>query len=269
MGVIDWAKGLHSAAADRLHRQRVVFHHVPKCGGTSVGRALRKKYLLSQTTIKPDSSFRAHEAVAKSCDAESLLTGVFDLREKMLLYFLFEDVRCVSAHVHFSENAYKLFNPSYKFITILRDPVSRFISNYRWSHSRPTDHSHVDESFEAFLKSDRAKRDGAMYVQYFSGLPKNADIRTADAIQSAIRNLGKFDAVGVLHDVEAFESKLERVLGIHVRIGHENKQKARNGDAPILDPAVQAELERICAPDLEVWRHVTANAHENGSTRDG
>lgn len=262
VGVIDWAKGFRAKAVDRLHPQRVVFHHVPKCGGTSVGRAIRKKYLLSQATIRPNASFRAYAAFIGSDDTEAVLKGVFDLREQMLLYLLFEDVRCVSAHVHFSETAYKLFHESYKFITILREPVSRFVSNYRWSRHRPDDHSYIDESFEAYLASNRARQDGAMYVQYFSGLPGGADIRAPEAIGAAKRNLDRFDVVGLLHDIDGFTAKLESELGLHVRIGHENKQKNRDGGgASALDPATRAEVERLCAPDLEIWRHVTANAH--------
>ena len=62
MGILDRAKSLRAEAVERLLPQKFVFHHVPKCGGTSVGRALRKRYLLSQATVTPESSFRKTSA---------------------------------------------------------------------------------------------------------------------------------------------------------------------------------------------------------------
>jgi hypothetical protein len=70
MGRIDRLKALQPRVLDRLTPQRVVFHHVPKCGGTSVGRALRKRYLLSQATVTPEASFRAFEAFTGRSDAD-------------------------------------------------------------------------------------------------------------------------------------------------------------------------------------------------------
>ena len=40
MGTIDIAKGALQRARNSLLPAPVVFHHVPKCGGTSVGRAI-------------------------------------------------------------------------------------------------------------------------------------------------------------------------------------------------------------------------------------
>lgn len=257
MGVVDHAKNLHSTAVDRLHSRRVVFHHVPKCGGTSVGRALRKRYLLSEATVDPESSFRAYQAFTGSADRESLLVDILDFREQMLLYLMYQDVRCVSAHVRFSDVAYARFKDRYRFITILREPISRFISHYHWNSRMTDDHGHFDLPFEEFLETGRALRYGAMYVEYFSGLPKEADIRSQEAVDAAVENLGKFDVIGYLDNLQAFQAAIKDVLSVRIRIGHENRlRKNEQTGSTVMTPAIRARVKEICAPDTEIWQRV-------------
>jgi Sulfotransferase family len=256
VNLVDFAKDLHRAAVDLIHPQRVVFHHVPKCGGTSVGRALRKRYLLSQSTVSPQSSFRAIEILAGSRQGDDLLPDVAKLREQMLLYLMLEDVRCISVHVWFSETAYDYFKDSYKFITILREPISRFISNYRWLFMREGDHGRIDLPLEEFLNTDRAWGFGSMYVRYFAGHGWNSEARSTDAIRSAIRNLEKFDVVGQLQDLHGLEADIRKALGIRLQIGHENRSKSSSDRCGgEIDPSLRARIEQICGPDLEIWQH--------------
>jgi len=258
MGLIDRAKSAYRGLSDRLMPQRVVYHHVPKCGGTSVGRALRKRYILSQSTVTPESTFRAFEAFTGRTDREEMLIDVLDLREQMLLYMLYEDVRCLSLHVRFSEAAWTRFADRYKFITILREPVSRFISHYYWSHGRQFAHARIEEEFEAFLETERARRLGASYVEYYGGLPARADITSDEAVARAIANLGKFAVVGQLDRLDRFEADLQRELGVRIKVGHENRMKPTVSAAkqPI-SPAMQQRIEQLCAPDIAVWQAVT------------
>lgn len=257
LALIDQFKRLRSVAAERLHPQRVVFHHVPKCGGTSVGRALRKRYLLSQATVQPEASFRALEAFTGSKDREALLVDVLDLREQMLLYHMFEDVHCISAHVRFSLAAHEQFASKYRFITILREPVSRFLSHYNWSYGKPHAHARIEEPILEFLETKRAKRLGATYVEFFCGLPKSADIRAPDAVEAAVRNIGKFDVVGRLDNLPDFESDIEEMLGMRLRVGHENRAIRRTDTSKVLeDHDLRAAVLEICAPDIAVWNRV-------------
>jgi hypothetical protein len=267
MGRIDRLKALQPRVLDRLTPQRVVFHHVPKCGGTSVGRALRKRYLLSQATVTPEASFRAFEAFTGRSDREAMLVDVLDLREQMLLYLLYEDVRCVSLHVRFSAAAHARFADRYKFVTILREPVARFISHFFWSHGKPQAFGRIEEPFAEFLETERARRLGATYVEFYSGLPRQADITAPDAVAAAIANLGRFDVVGRLDDLAGFEAGLQRALGLRLRIGHENRmrQPRERADA-VVTPELRARVAALCAPDIAVWEAVTG-ADTRATTR--
>jgi hypothetical protein len=261
MGIVDRIKNLKSQAEDLWIPQRVVFHHVPKCGGTSVGRGLRKRYLLSQATVTPESSFRAFEAFTGRTDRERMLVDVLDMREQMMLYLLFEDVRCVSLHVRFSTTAYEKFSDRYKFITVLREPVARFISHYNWSHGKPQAHARIDEDFDAFLETERARRLGATFVEYYAGLPKEANLRSDAAIAAAIANLRKFSVVGDIGDVPLFERDLRRELGVRVRVRHENKVHSSRqfiSASKLPEPTLE-KVRALCAPDLQVWKDALAD----------
>ncbi|WP_162174088.1 sulfotransferase family 2 domain-containing protein [Actibacterium atlanticum] len=263
MGLVDFAKRSKGKIEDQLLPQRFVYHHIPKCGGTSVGRALRKRYLLSQATVTPESSFRAFEIFTARNDREKMLIDVLDLREQMLLYHLFEDVRGVSLHVRFSEIAYQRFKDNYKFVTMLRDPVKRFVSHYHWSYGKPQAHARIEDDFETFLESPRAKRIGATYVEYLCGLPKDVPTDSDEAVSAAISNLGKFSVVGDISDTRSFEQDIRKELGVRVKIKHENKgSKASRSRSELENPEWRAKIESLCAPDIAVWK--AANAVQGG-----
>lgn len=255
MGAVDKAKSALRKLQDWTTPQRVVFHHVPKCGGTSVGRALRKRYLLSQATVTPESSFRAFEAFTGRTDRQQMLVDVLDLREQMMLYLMFEDVRCVSLHVRFSKTAHERFADRYKFVTVMREPVSRFISHYFWSYGKPDAHARIEEEFAVFLDTERARRLGATYSEFYAGLSKEDDITTPAAIAAAIANLRRFDVVGKIENLAEFESGLKRELGVRIKIGHENKaRKHDDKDKVLMSSELRARVNEICAPDVAIWK---------------
>ncbi len=259
MGSIDTAKNIRQKIITKTMGNHVVFHHVPKCGGTSVGRALRKKYILSQATVKPEQSYRAFAAFTQRSDRDQLMIDVLDLREQMLLYLLYDDVRCVSAHVRFSPIAHNAFKETYKFVTVLRDPVDRFISNYFWIAGRPHEHPFVEGSFEDFLQTPSAQRMGANYVEYYCGLDKDADIRSQIAIESAIENLNKFNVVGQLDRLSEFKNDIQDVLGVRLKIGHENKMKqSKSVKKNTVTPELRQRVSELCKPDIQVWQSVAS-----------
>jgi len=220
---VDRARAVLGAARRRLHPSRVVFHHAPKCGGTSVGRSLRKRFILSQATVLPEATFAAEAALTPDAGSDDVLLRAEALRERMLLYHLAAGVDCISAHVRFSEAAWQAYSGKVRFITMLRDPEARFLSHYRWSHGRPDGHAHISLPFAAFLDSPAALRLGAYYVYFFSGLPPDANMRSEAALDRAKANLDRFDAVGFLDRIGDFQAAIRQTVGVRLRIGHENR----------------------------------------------
>ena len=243
----------HQKTLDYTCKKRVVFHHVPKCGGTSVGRALRIRYLLSQATILPEESFRTVQLLAEQQSQDTLLRKAMGLRQKLLLYLMFKDVRCISAHVAFTEEAYERFFDKYIFITLLREPVSRYISHYYWSYGRTGAAGEVVEPIDKFITTERGRNFGAIYPKFFSGLSPNSDFRCDDTISKAKENLGKFAVIGFLNAIPAFEKKLKEVLGCYVRIGHANRSGVMAYES--IDKNTRQAIAEICQPDREIFEY--------------
>jgi hypothetical protein len=256
-GLVDRAKFAQYSLLDRFLPQRFVFHHVPKCGGISVGRALRKRYLPSQATVLPEASFRAFDEFYDRSDTEQMLVDVLDLREQILLYLMFADTRCVSAHCGFPILRF------YSFATATSSSRSFVI---RWHGSCPTIAGATStlvltprsrRIFDTFLNSTRAQRMGATYVEYFARRPKDADIRTPEAGECASANLRCSAVIGRLENLAGFTDDIREQLGFRIRIGHENRSPGPGGGikAAGLTVGQRQKVHDLCAPDLAVWEN--------------
>lgn len=253
MSLVDRLRKWQTLAIEYATGTPVIFHHIPKCGGTSVGRALRLRYLLSQDTVHPIHSYAAVEAFFPDTEQAKLLDAMRDFREQMLLYLIFEKVRCISAHVHFSQPAYESACAQYKFVTVLRDPVERFVSHYFHSLNR-NDYSRVSQPIDAFIETEQARDMGATLSKYLCGLPSGSDFASEEAVSSAIVNLEKFDAIGFLDKLPSFEKRLREILGVGLRIGHENAGAHGGGGYKArLEPKILAAVVELCAPDIAIF----------------
>ena len=252
MGFVDNAKSAREWLTDRVSPERVVFHHVPKCGGTSVARKLRMRYLISQETVIPISSYRAVEAFSGDADRRRIFDDARRFRQQMMLYHMYEDVRCISAHVRFSTIAHDLFRSRYKFFTVLRHPVARFISHYFYSYGR-ADQGQITESLEDFIETPRGKRFGAYYPYFFSDLEVE-DYSDPEVLAAAVENLSRFDLVGVLEQQEELEEAVSKLLGFRFRMGHENRgSTSKKKRDQTISTAVRARIEELCQPSMEIY----------------
>lgn len=250
----NW-RAMEKRLSDRLCGHRVVFHHVPKCGGTSVNQALRMCYLTSYSSIRTVLPiYRAMELLYPDSAPEETTYKTSDFREQLLLMYLFADRRCISGHVRFSKKAQEKFKDTYKFITTLRNPVSLYISTYFWNATSPQSKWKIDQGIEAFLDTPRARDFGSHYADYFSGLPPRTDPTSRASIEAAKENLRKFAVVGMVEDMAGFERQLRRELGTRIRIGHQNKARVSDGArSQAVTPEIKRKIEDLCAANLEIY----------------
>lgn len=256
-GTVRLVKRMRERYLDLVAPISVVFHHVPKCGGTSYGYALRKRYLGSQTSIVPESTYKVSCLLRGNEGWNDIQQSRMALDEKLLLYYLYEGIRCISSHARFSVAAFHEFSGAYKFATVMREPKERFLSHFYWSTRDGAGHGKVDTSLEFFLDTNRAKAMGAIYPEYFSGFSPGSDFTSTAAIDAAIKNLGGFDIIGNLADVESLERKTQECLRLRLSIGHKNRSTT-SGPSSVdeLPRRLQRKLEDVCRPDIEIWNSV-------------
>lgn len=237
-----------------LRGRNVVFIHAPKCGGTSIGQALRLRYFFSQSTIALAATGRAVDLRYPDLRGVERFEAEYRLRETVLLYHLGRGVRCVSAHVQFSEAAYRGFADCYAFVTVLRDPVARFLSHYYYVR-RHHPEAQITDNLEQFLETETALRFGSQYLFYFGGAYQFRIDDVAERIEAAVANLTRFDLVGDLSDLPSFRRQLQKLLGVRIWAGHRNKAPEPTS-RQALEPHLKARIAEICAPDLRIYEAV-------------
>ena len=131
----------------------ILYIHVPKCGGSSFGAALRLRYLLSQSTIDVT---RTKRAVAH-LTGEDRIEADFRMRETELARLLQRRTRCIAGHVRYSFQLHADLGRDYAHVTLLRDPVDRFVSHYHYLQRRHPDPARPDTLREFLTTRDAAR----------------------------------------------------------------------------------------------------------------
>lgn len=244
----------HALNATTGHR--VVYHHVPKCGGTSIERALRRRYALSYATFPLDPLYSAIEALRPGCSLAEADAESERIREVQLLTLLNQDCRCIAGHVYFSEAAHRDFADRYHFVTTLREPVAFFQSFYGQMVSATEPRWQLRVGFEDFLETELAALFGKFYLLYFAPPGGGSLVGNAEELTRAKRNLAKCRVVGVLEDMDGFERRLRAALGVGLSIGHANKRRRAAPQHRVeLTPAIRRKIEDLSAVNLELYAY--------------
>jgi hypothetical protein len=167
-----------------------------------------------------------------------------------------QDVSYIVGHFKFSETAYRHFADEYKFITILRDPVSRWISQYFYDRYKESKHLKIEEEFEQYLDSHRSRTEGFRYVVSFDGVPEESNTVSEQAIEKAKQNLHKFALIGFLEHLEDFQKKFERLFSVKLKFRKRNPSPVlREYRKSFITDKVRERITEICKPDLEIYRY--------------
>jgi hypothetical protein len=231
----------------RRMRDRLVFLHIPRCGGSSLRTAM-------------GAHFRRRERARLSPEAVRLVTDFSNetpkrAREAIFLYLMAQgDYRFLAGHFFFSEAGYEYAKGTWKHVTMFRDPVDRWFSSYYAKRDRTGDKPRTELTLEEFVETDLAGKMGRAFVRKFCGdLDPAADLEAA--IARAKENLAKVDLIGFLEEMPAFLDRYEALFGVRPRVPHVNRSRhGKERDA--VPEGVRAEVERLCAPDREIVAHV-------------
>jgi len=226
--------------------------HVPKTGGTSMDSAIKKHYGCQSYHIDPIQTKSMANLLYQSVPC--IDKGTYLLRDGFVLDAMNRDILYISGHCHFNHKIWEHYSHKYAYVTLLRDPVKRYISAYFFDSSKKVgEHSYTDLSLEEFVKTHRGIRLGHFYLNYFSGFPieKNYNLsKISSRIEIAQQNLLKLDLVGFLEELEDFKIRFKKQFGLSLRIPHKRKNPVPK---PQISPHVLDEIKEICQPDIEIY----------------
>jgi hypothetical protein len=209
--------------------------------------------------VNPQATLNARLALNEERSPEFSIPPDFSMRipEYLLLYFMSKPgVKYISGHIPFSEIAHRRFGNRFAFVTILRDPVERWISEYSFNRFKNSTHQKhtANMDIDAYLESARGKAQGGQYVLFLGGRINGGDYSSKGALKRAVENLQKFAVIGCVEDLEGFAWRFYERFGVKLEIGTRNVNPGpADWKTQTITANVRRQIENICERDSEIY----------------
>ena len=247
-------------------KQDIFFLHVPKCGGTSLVNSIAKCY-------KPLSLNKRHGIAHLDSHAALLAANLHGYdplvyNREILAYYLAGNFHYVYGHFAFSEKAHDVFKTKYAFITLIREPVSKWFSLYFYNRYKNSDDYALNLDLEEFLETEQAASYGCDYVMQFAGddtitsytspaaIPQ---FSSRQSIDRAIANLEKFDLVGTLEQLDEFKREFKVIYGLDLVMKHRRKSPvSKELQKQMITPEILEKVKYLNRPNTQIYEYVVS-----------
>jgi hypothetical protein len=232
---------------------RICVCHVPKCAGSALVDAIKGHYSFVDRTLFPDFHMNLE---ASGVASEATAVPITQVREEVLAYTLAVGRhKYAGGHVPCRPQLVDTFCDRWSFITVLRDPVERWISGYVYDRYKTESWSKLDADIEAYLSSEAGILSGRAYLWYFSSMPQDAAIREVEPyVAEAEANLRRFALVGSTENMPALAERFGEVFGKPLKIKSVNRTPNPEAKRAIVTNAgLMARIREVCEPDALLY----------------
>ncbi len=256
---------------------KLFFMHIPKTGGTSVKNAFRKIGGMSMKgrIDAKETNGMMEAAAGENLSSDIYLREVFKLRQSIAVRHMRKGRPVVMGHVPVTKNMIESF-PEYDFFTVVRDPVDRWISEYRFGyeigsldsfigHEPP---EHPVEGVEMALNSEEGgKYSRNIYTCYLSGFGWQPDFRGRKARKIAKSNIRNFKTVFEtenLKNIEKYireEKKVKFKLEEKKNVTDEKEEKSIELKNYLNRSEVRDKIKKKLKKDTEIYRRAKQNSY--------
>lgn len=262
----------------------VVFVHIPKCGGISIDRALREQLAqpgekkIKRKPLIETSLFNFNQPIETLEDKCNFSEFHAKQIQDILVYHLNLNWQYVSGHFNVNQQILNKYSDQYQFITLLRDPVERFVSNYIFnrltnkmaimppstSQGAMTKEQLWQEADE-LINSRRGWHMANTMTLFLTGRYPKDEAEAKTMQNEVLANLEKFSVVGFLGDIPSFEQQCSTVIGKPINVGkHNATNEIENAEAQFIRSAlkeyfnqnrVKITINSLAASDIESFHN--------------
>ena len=220
-----------------LKEPKIIFHHIPKCGGTSIVTGLVMTYYPMRFLRYGRKGFPGLLNAPKSSKAAEMADiDIYSYRRTLLMQHVESNSSpYISGHYPFSSEIHKEYGEDWNCITLLRDPVKRFYSEYLWNRYKDHDYKRTDLSLEAYLESDQGRMNARSFVNFLSDSTDHTASPKAKEVQEATEAISKMRVVGSLEHMDRFRHDLKQAFGRKPFFFNRNSSPAPQGKKAMPD----------------------------------
>ncbi|WP_099237330.1 sulfotransferase family 2 domain-containing protein [Synechococcus sp. BDU 130192] len=210
----------------RFSYQKTVFLHIPKCGGTSISSAISRAICANHNGyVDPIMTRYLAQKLSKNHTTTAEIELLFNMRRALFFERFEKQEPYIYGHFPVIKQCL-LDQGNYMFMTILREPVERFISQFKYylatrvlNKKKSVTHDEIKVLWDDYFYSDLAQFHANILVSYLDD--KSPDgIGTSDSLERAVTNLKYFKIIGTLDRLDLFaqkfNNKTNRALDIEV-----------------------------------------------------
>jgi hypothetical protein len=216
-------------------RPRIVFFHLPRTGGT----ALVKDILFANFPKSRWCHVNFGSDVQSLAGAHDPLTWPAGRRRRIGL---------LAGHMPFGFA--KHFPGPSEYVTLIRDPIARVISDYYFCRTNPSNPAHeaaATLSLREFVERGYASSQNC-YARWLSNAAFGATFRDPDEmLREALNSLSQFDFIGI---TEQFDLSVERLCQRYRLVRRATSEVNRNDATP--------EARHVSEEEREAIRHFNA-----------
>lgn len=237
-------------------KTKICFIHIAKCGGISVNQAIRYRYPFTYAGLNALASLESARLFYHFNDPfDDAYQSVLRYRENILVYELNRGSGFISGHYAFNRDIFDKFKSKYVFMTVLRDPLERFISSYFFNvYKDSTSPWKINDSLKDYLNSEKGYLAAHDYVKLIGGVRSDNAYDTSESMHNALENLNKFHICGVLENLNELKIQLLNQCSLNIRISKKNKNpvsKKRQKD--VITDKIKSEIRYLCKSDYEIY----------------
>ncbi len=268
LGYLEWSAFRASRRLRKyMHDPKLFFMHIPKTGGTSIKHGLyRDRKSWYDGHVDASKTRKVIRSIASTNSSrERYFSELFKLRQSLAARKLASEKPIITGHVPIINKFFSECS-EYKFITVIRDPVERWMSDYRYSYSIGGLDSFFDgqvpehpaNGIKRALKSKSGKFQRNIYKVYFSGFGWGVSSPfTKDSKREAIKNIKKIDRVFLTEEMEMVKVYIEK-NGIQMDLKSKNETESEDKKGEELKEemekdSVREEIKHALREDIEVY----------------